>query len=92
MDKRTRTKDDTISNFNNNLHLQNNKDKKNNHENLNFPYLSSLSSSSFYYSNFNFLDNKPILQAKLKVSPPRDEHEREADRMAEQVMRMHSIF
>jgi hypothetical protein len=81
IDKRTKT-EDTFSNFNNNLYLQN-KDKENNQNNLNSPYL-----SSFYYSNFNFLDNKSIIQAKLKVSQPGDEHEREADRVAEQVMRM----
>ena len=83
IDKRIKTKD-TVSNFNKNLNLQNKKDKKNNNgENLNFPYL-----SSFYYSNFNFLDNKPIIQTKLKVSQTGDEYEREADRVAEQVMRM----
>jgi hypothetical protein len=30
----------------------------------------------------------PFLQAKLKVGPPDDEYEREADRVAEKVMRM----
>ena len=41
--------------------------------------------------DFNFLDNKPIIQTKLKVSQPGDEYEREADRVAEQVMRMSPI-
>jgi hypothetical protein len=51
------------------LSLQN-KDKTNHNENLSFPYLSSLSSS---FSNFNFLNNKPIIQTKLKVSQPGDD-------------------
>jgi hypothetical protein len=81
-DKRTKT-ENTVSHLNKNFHLQNKKNKKNNYENLNFPYLSSAS-----FSDFNFLDTKPIIQTKLKVSRTGDEHEREADRIAEQIMRM----
>jgi hypothetical protein len=30
----------------------------------------------------------PLIQAKLTISPPKDRYEEEADRIAEQVMRM----
>ena len=40
--------------------------------------------------DFKFLDNKPIIQTKLKVSRPGEEQEKEADRIAQQVMRMRS--
>jgi hypothetical protein len=84
MDKRTMT-DNTFNNFSKNNHLQN-KDKKNNQENINLSYL-----SSSYFSDFNVLENKPMIQSKLEVSQARYVHETEADRVAEHIVNMPDI-